>query len=197
MNAQGSVLPTVFVPNAMQRTGVDLAPDLSWWGDASPGLMNNKTIRNFLLQYSHTQHPEVVKLTTLYGILCLQNRKGTQPLSLAEIRKLVKEGFFNQTLGTTIEGVKSSVNDIQHIIGEFARQVDGQEQAEPSRNGQKENKPSSPERRNIPVANQAEEPSAGERPASLNRSRAQGAQRLQHSFLEQKSGSNNKQSWNP
>ena len=112
----------------MQPKDPSASQNLSWWSDVSPSLMTNKTIRNFLTHYSQSQHPEVVKLVLLYGVLSLQSRVGLQPVSLDDIRQLLKKGFFSQTLGSKIQGVKSSVSDIQHMIEEFARGVDDQEQ---------------------------------------------------------------------
>ena len=57
----------------------------------------------------------------------MQERFGVQPLSAGEIRKVVKQGFFNQTLGSKIDGVKSSVSDIQNIVEDFAKGVDDQQ----------------------------------------------------------------------
>ena len=93
---------------------------LNWWSDVSPSLMTNKAIRNFLLSYSELQHPEVVKLVLIYGILSLQQSHGMQPLAVADIKKLLKEGFLQQTLGGKLETVRGNVIDIQNALSEFA-----------------------------------------------------------------------------
>lgn len=109
--------------------GTEPSSGLTWWSDVSPSLMANRTIRNFLVAYSDVQHPEVVKLTMLYGILSLQAKLGSQPPAIGEIRKMLKEGHLGQTLATKLTSVKDSVNDIQHVLHEMQDYAEGVEGA--------------------------------------------------------------------
>lgn len=57
----------------------DVAP---WFAAASPGLLTNRTIRNYLDGYTQRQWSHVVKLTLLHGIISLQKQyPGGSPCS--------------------------------------------------------------------------------------------------------------------
>ena len=59
---------------------------IAWWQDVEPSLFANATIRNFLLHYRAQDHPQIVKLVLLQGILSLQDTYGLKPLSVPHLR---------------------------------------------------------------------------------------------------------------
>ncbi|KAK9808470.1 hypothetical protein WJX73_009833 [Symbiochloris irregularis] len=86
--------------------------------------MANKTIRNFLLAYSPSKHPEIIKLVALYGILNLQQHFGPHQPSSDDIRKLVKTGSISTALDNRIGGIQSSMHELHCTLADIAREVD-------------------------------------------------------------------------
>ena len=83
---EGSAPMTRKAPDPVRQHGGAGAP---WFEAASPGLLTNRTARNFLMSYTEAQYAEVVKLLTIQGICSLAQTHGPRVLPLAELREAV------------------------------------------------------------------------------------------------------------
>ncbi|GMH36066.1 hypothetical protein BSKO_03934 [Bryopsis sp. KO-2023] len=95
-----------------------------WFDHAVPGLLTNRTIRNFLTSYREDSWPEVVKLTLLYGVQTLQQQFGHQRVSLERIREEVRQGVVANTVQESIPEIADQVErlreNLAQVLGELS-----------------------------------------------------------------------------
>lgn len=96
----------------------------AWFEYAEPGLLTNRTIRNFLNSYSQEKWPDVVKLTLLYGIVTLRQSMGVTFVPLEKIRQKISRletaYCVEEKLLPIQEKVQDLKGDVQQILESFA-----------------------------------------------------------------------------
>ena len=97
-------------PDPVRQHGGAGAP---WFEAASPGLLTNRTARNFLMSYTEAQYAEVVKLLTIQGICSLAQTHGPRVLPLAELREAVAHAQAALTLEEHIPEVAGKLATVQ------------------------------------------------------------------------------------
>lgn len=96
----------------------------AWFEYAEPGLLTNRTIRNFLSSYKTDSWPDIVKLTLLYGIVTLRKHVGgLEQIPLEKIRTLVRQmeaaHCIEEKLPPIHEKMKDLKGDVQEILEAF------------------------------------------------------------------------------
>ena len=97
----------------------------AWFEYAEPGLLTNRTIRNFLNGYRPESWPDVVKLTLLYGIVTLRKHTGSkgEVVPLEKIRQSVRQleaaHCVENKLPPIQEKMKDLKGDVQEILEAF------------------------------------------------------------------------------
>ena len=96
----------------------------AWFEYAEPGLLTNRTIRNFLSGYKSDAWPDVVKLTLLYGIVTLRKTVGdSQRIPAERIRQPVRQmeaaHCLEEKLPPIHEKMKDLKGDVQEILEAF------------------------------------------------------------------------------
>lgn len=96
----------------------------AWFEYAEPGLLTNRTIRNFLNSYSQEKWPDAVKLTLLYGIVTLRQSMGVAFVPLETIRQKISRSetayCVEEKLLPIQEKVQDLKGDVQEILEAFA-----------------------------------------------------------------------------
>lgn len=96
----------------------------AWFEYAEPGLLTNRTIRNFLNSYSQEKWPDAVKLTLLYGIISLRQSMGVAFVPLEKIRQKISRSetayCVEEKLLPIQEKVQDLKGDVQEILEAFA-----------------------------------------------------------------------------
>ena len=82
------------------------------------------TCRNFLLQFGADKHQQVVKLVLLQGILSLQDAFGPAPLSVAQLRAIVRDTHFTRTLSSRLPALQAQLMDTRSKLEDFAEEID-------------------------------------------------------------------------
>lgn len=94
----------------------------AWFEYAEPGLITNRTIRNFLGAYNSNLWPQLVKMTLIYGIKCLEKKieNGEQNhMSLEEIKTEVRNLEISEKINHYLPDLKKSMNSLRNDIDEI------------------------------------------------------------------------------
>lgn len=67
--------------------------DPAWFDQVSPNLLRNRALRSYLGLYASKDLPEVVKLTMLYGVICLGKAFPGAILSIEQLRHTLAAGL--------------------------------------------------------------------------------------------------------
>lgn len=102
---------------------MDAAP---WFADAAPGLLTNRTIRNYLDTYTQQQWPHVVKLTLLHGILSLSKQYSGQQLTVAQLREVVEKGATSAAVERSIPTLQRQILGLQQQLEGVYDELEGQ-----------------------------------------------------------------------
>ncbi|KAL6764625.1 hypothetical protein V8C86DRAFT_1495740 [Haematococcus lacustris] len=102
-------------------------------------LLRNKAIRNYLTSFRAKEWPEVLKLTTLYGIISLHKQHGG-PLPAAQLRDAIAKGSMAITAEASLPGLQLQLDQLQGQLEEitddiYAPSVDKPSKARGSREG--------------------------------------------------------------
>lgn len=95
-----------------------LANIAPWFAEASPGLLTNRTVRNFISHYSQSQWPEVIKLVLIHGIIALHKQHPGQHLSVKQLKELIEKG------GCSLV-IERSIPQLQRQILQLQTELDG------------------------------------------------------------------------
>src|SRR5690242_16378224 len=83
-----------------------------WFADVAPSLLTNRTIRNYLAGYSEQSWPQVVKMTILYGIVCLQQHS-EQTLTLQQLKEVVQAAATSLVVQRNVPGLQRQILQMQ------------------------------------------------------------------------------------
>ncbi|GAQ79530.1 hypothetical protein KFL_000320290 [Klebsormidium nitens] len=111
------------MPGVRQRAPAALPPYAQWFQLVDPGLLTNKTIRQYLLAYNAEQWPEVVKLTLLYGILSLQKQYGSQALAVQDLRDIIGQNKVAAAVEQSIPGIEKQLADLRAEVLSFQQDL--------------------------------------------------------------------------
>lgn len=95
----------------------------SWYEQVSPGLLRNKAVRNYLSQYAAKDWPEVVKLTLLYGLICIHKQHPGQILTVEQLKDKIATGHVAVTVESVLPQVQSQLDHLQQCLEEITDDV--------------------------------------------------------------------------
>lgn len=84
-----------------------------WFADVAPSLLTNRTIRNYLAGYSEQSWPQVVKMTILYGIVCLQQQHSGQTLTLQQLKEVAQAAATNAVVQRNVPALQRQILQMQ------------------------------------------------------------------------------------
>lgn len=93
-----------------------LRPLAAWYEDVTPGLLTNRTIRNFLEQYSQQLWPDVIKLAVIHGIVSLLKQYPGQSLSLQQLRSAAEQAAAAEVVDRSIPKLQRQILDLQERL---------------------------------------------------------------------------------
>ncbi|KAJ9531391.1 hypothetical protein QJQ45_006904 [Haematococcus lacustris] len=85
-------------------------------------LLRNKAIRNYLTSFRAKEWPEVLKLTTLYGIISLHKQHGG-PLPAAQLRDAIAKGSMAITAEASLPGLQLQLDQLQGQLEEITDDI--------------------------------------------------------------------------
>ncbi|GAX80665.1 hypothetical protein CEUSTIGMA_g8100.t1 [Chlamydomonas eustigma] len=94
-----------------------------WFDQVSPNLLRNRNIREYLSNFTSKDHPEVVKLTLLFGIVNLRKLFSGKLFSIENLREILTSHQVAAVVESSLPDVRAQLDNLQNQLEDVTEMV--------------------------------------------------------------------------